>query len=81
MAGYKRLDIEGDNLLVIEALQGRSAIPWQIKYVIQDVHIMPNQVDHVKVNYIYREANMAADWLSKYGYSLLGTLLGTECCT
>ena len=64
--GYKRLHIEGDNLIVIEALQGKSATPWQIKYIIQVIHSMLKQVDHVVINHIYREANMAADWLSKY---------------
>jgi len=51
--GYRRLDIEGDNLIVIEALQGKLAIHWQIKYIIQDIDIMLNQVDHVEVNHIY----------------------------
>ena len=79
-AGYRRLDIEGDNLIVIEIVQGKSAIPWQLKYIIQDIRIMLNQLDHVVVNPIYQEANMAANWLSKYGHSLSGTLLTTECC-
>ena len=37
MAGFSRLQIEGDNLIVIEALQGKPAIPWRINYIIQDV--------------------------------------------
>jgi len=78
--GYKRLHIEGDNLIVIEALKGNSATPWQIKYIIQDVHDMLNQVKHAIINHIYREANMVADWLSKYGHSLLGNILAIECC-
>ena len=60
-AGYRRLDIEGDNLIVIEAVQGKSVILWQLKYIIQDISIMLNQVDHVVVNHIYRKANMIAD--------------------
>jgi len=67
-------------LIVIEALKGNSATPWQIKYIIQDVHDMLNQVEHAIINHIYRETNMATDWLSKYGYSLSGNILATECC-
>jgi len=29
-AGYKMLDIEGDNLIVIGALEGKTETPWQI---------------------------------------------------
>jgi len=52
-AGYRRLDVEGDNLIIIEALQGKSAIPWQVKYIIQDIHSMLNQVDHVQIKHIF----------------------------
>ena len=52
-AGYRRLDVEGDNLIIIEALQGKSAIPWQVKYIIQDIHGMLNQVDHVQIKHIF----------------------------
>ena len=79
-ASYRRLHIEGNNLIVIEALQGKSVSPWQIKYIIQDIHSMLKQVDHVVINHIYREANMAEDWLSKYGHSLSGTILATDYC-
>jgi len=65
-AGYRRLDIEGDNLIVIEAVQGKSVIPWQLKYIIQDISIMLNQVDHVVVNHIYREANMTTYYNNDY---------------
>ena len=78
-AGYKRLDIEGDNLILIEAIQGKSTIPWQIKFIIHDIHTMLSQIDQVQVNHIFREANMAADWLSKYSHSITGTILGVDC--
>jgi len=73
-AGYRWLQVEGDNLTVIEALQGKSAIPWQINHIIQDVRNLLAQVDQVVIKHIYREANMAADWLAKYGHSVSGTM-------
>jgi len=78
-AGYNRLHIEGDNLTVIEALQGKTSIPWQLTNIIQDIHVMLSQVEQVVVNHIYRESNMAADSLSKYGHSILGQFKATKC--
>ena len=74
-AGYRRLHIEGDNLVVIEALKGISATLWQLKHIIQDVQDMLNQVEMTTINHIFREANMAADWLSKYDHSISGSIL------
>jgi len=36
------------------------------------------QVDQVVIQHIYREANMAADWLAKYGHSVSGTIVTIE---
>jgi len=80
MAGYSRLQIEGDNLIVIKALQGKVAIPWQINYIIHDVRNLLIQANQVVIKHIYREANMTADWLSKYGHSLSNTMLATDFC-
>ena len=32
------------------------------------------------IEHIYREVNMAADWLAKYGHSVSGTMLATDFC-
>ena len=40
---------------------------------------MLNQDVNVEIKHIYREANMAADWLSEYGHSITGGFLTTEC--
>ena len=53
--GYRMLDIEGDNLIVIEALQRMTEIPWQIRNVIKDEVILSQDV------HIYREANITVD--------------------
>jgi len=79
-AGYRWLQIEGDNLIIIEALQGKSAIPWQINHVIQDVRHLLAQFDQVVIKHIYREANMAVDWLANYRHSVSGTMVTTEIC-
>jgi len=65
--------------VIIEALKGISGTPWQLKHIIEDVQEMLNQVEMVTINHIFREANMAADWLSKYGHSISGSILATDC--
>ena len=45
----------------------------------KDVHEMLQQADHVDIRHTYREANMAADWLSKYGHAITGNWSTIEC--
>jgi len=40
--------------------------------------MMLNQLDQVQVNHIYREVNMAADWLVKYGHSITGKIVAVD---
>ena len=77
--GYKMLDIEGDNLIIIGALQGMAETPWPIRNVIKDIQMMLSQDVYVKIQHIYQEANMATDWFSKCGYSITSVLSITEC--
>jgi len=45
----------------------------------QDIHALTQQAEHVQFRHIYREANMSADWLSKFGHSIADTCSSTEC--
>jgi len=72
-AGYSMISIEGDNTAVIRALKGESKGPWQISHIIEDVRACFHQDIQVFINHIFREANMAADWLSKFGHSITET--------
>ena len=77
--GYSSLDIEGDNSIVIGVLRKEIEVPWRIKNVMQDIQALTQKVEHVQVTHIYREANMAADWLSKFGHSVADTWSSIEC--
>jgi len=68
-AGFKKVLIEGDNSIVIQALQGRFTVPWQIAGLLRDVSHYLAQLEYVSIHHVFREANMAADWLSKAGHS------------
>ena len=62
---FKRLLIEGDNATVIRALRGEASSPWRIATIIQDVNKYLSIMAYVSIPHVYREANMAVDWLSK----------------
>jgi len=67
VAGYKDIIVEGDNQLIINALLGTISTPWQISNVLRDVRFLlqSSNNDQFQIQHIYREANMAVDWLSK----------------
>jgi len=69
-AGFSNIYIEGDNKILIQAVQGRIQIPWEIQVLVQDIIFFLQKCNHVIVHHIFREGNRAADWLAKLGLSL-----------
>ena len=68
--GCRHIIVEGDNKIVIQAIQGQSHIPWKIQLLIRDIHNMIPPHVHCLFQHTYREGNMAADWVAKYGCSI-----------
>ena len=66
-AGYRRIEVEGDNQVVLNAIQGRITPPWQISTLIADIKNLAAGCEEISFKHVYREANMAADWVAKYG--------------
>ena len=75
VGGYQNLEIEGDNMLIVKAIQGQVRVPWQLRNIVFEINVALNQCAQVKIRHIYREANMTANWLSKYGHSIPVNLL------
>ena len=69
-AGYRHIEVEGDNQVVISAIQGRISPPWQIASLIEDIKNLSQDCSDIYFKHIYREGNMAADWVAKYGCTL-----------
>ena len=69
-AGFSNIHIEGDNKILIQAVQGRIQPPWEIQVLVQDIIYFLQKCNHVIVHHIFREGNRAADWLAKLGLSL-----------
>jgi len=66
-AGHCRLEVEGDNQIVIQAVQKQILPPWQIAPIIEDIWNMIPSCESISFSHIYREGNMAVDWMAKYG--------------
>ena len=69
-AGWKRIQVEGDNKVVISAICGNITPPWQIAAIIEDTRTLSRGCDDITFTHIYRESNMAADWVAKFGCHL-----------
>ncbi|XP_059070113.1 uncharacterized protein LOC131859885 [Cryptomeria japonica] len=68
----KRLIIEGDSKLIIEATKGVSRISWMINNVIKDIWSMIVWLEEFQIQHIYREGNVVADSLTTTGLELKG---------
>jgi len=66
-AGFRHIEVEGDNQVVIHAIQGQITPPWQIAPIIEDIRNLSAGAADISFHHIYREGNMAADWMAKYG--------------
>ena len=68
-------------MLIVKVIQGQVQVSWQLRNTVYEINVALNQCAQVKIRHIYWEANMAADWLSKYGHSIPINLLLSECET
>ena len=75
-AGFSRLEVEGDNQIVIQAVQKQIQVPWQIAPILEDIWNMITCCESVLFKHTYREGNMAVDWMAKYGCVVKSHSLG-----
>lgn len=59
--GTKHVHIEGDSLLVINAVNNIWKAPSQIHFIIEDKKSLLRQFNLFQIKHIYREANKAED--------------------
>jgi len=59
--GFSNIHIEGDNKILIQAVQEFIQPPWKIQVLVQDILYYLQTCNHVIVFYIFREGNRAAD--------------------
>ena len=62
--GIQKIILEGDNLTVINAINGTWKTPWRIKDTIEEIKEMLKKFTFYKTSHCYREGNRAADFLA-----------------
>lgn len=66
----KKIKIEGDSKIVIQAILGKCSIHWRIRAIIKDIKWLVSSFESISWNYIYREANFVADAITSFGHGL-----------
>jgi len=73
--GFKNVDVESDNKIIIQAVQGLIKVLWEIQMLLHDITSFLKCCNQVTISHIYRQGNSAANWLVKQGFSLYSTLV------
>jgi len=69
-AGMMYLHIEGDNRMVIQFVKGEIHIPWRIQMLVHDIQTMLSSFTSLTIQHVFREGNIAANWIAKLGVVL-----------
>ena len=64
---------------MIKALKGDAQVPWHISNIIRDIQLWLSKDIQAEYSHIFREANMAADWLAKFGQSITSVFTTDYC--
>lgn len=73
--GYNKLEVEGDSLMVIQALRklnngtscDKVSRSWKTSSLIQELASILGRFDYLIIRHARREANKAADFLANWG--------------
>jgi len=74
-SGFTNIQIENDNSILIQPVQGHIETPWKIHVLLQDIHCYSQSCNCVIVQHTFREGNRAANWLAKLGLTLKSTVV------
>ena len=74
-AGFKNVDVEGDKKIIIQAVQGRIKVLWEIQTLLHDITSFLKCCNQVTISHIYQQGKSATDWLAKRSVSLYSALV------
>ena len=69
-ADVKYIHIEGDNQIVIQVVKGGIHTPWMIQMLVLDIKAMLQFFTSASISHVFREGNLAANWIAKRGVLL-----------
>ena len=62
--GIDSLEVEGDDLVVINAIRQCWKVPWAIRSLVMDSLVDLQSFNAVSINHCFRKANQAADYMT-----------------
>lgn len=65
--------IEGDNLLVINVINGTWDAPWHIQMVIRNIQLLLQRFPSYQIAHVFREVNRATEWVANVGHLVPST--------
>jgi len=68
--GYRNVILEVDSQLLVDWIMLKTKPPWSISKQAQQLQELIRQTNNFKCKHIYREANFAADSLSKHSHTI-----------
>ncbi|XP_068343057.1 uncharacterized protein [Pyrus communis] len=86
--GFKRIIVEGDSKLVIEAVRGSYHVPWRLRTILANIPWLANSFEDISWKYVFLEANFLEDAITSVGHSVVDTHVwdrtiysgGGSCC-
>ncbi|XP_077232005.1 uncharacterized protein LOC143865715 [Tasmannia lanceolata] len=70
--GYDRIWLESDSLVAVQIISDQVEPPWKSVKILQQIKEKISSFSSWKISHIWREANSAADYLSKRSCPLKG---------
>ncbi|XP_062028738.1 uncharacterized protein LOC133744687 [Rosa rugosa] len=65
----KKLIVEGDSKLIIDAAKNNCTVPWRLRTLFKDIWFLSSQFEEVAFIHIPREANLVADAVTNHAHS------------
>ncbi|XP_050111741.1 uncharacterized protein LOC126590297 [Malus sylvestris] len=75
----KKIMVEGDSKVVIDTVSGKCAVPWRIRFIVEDIKWLASSFELVEWNHVYREANFTKDVITSLGHNCIDLYIWDEC--
>lgn len=68
--GFKRIIVERDSKLIIEAVCGSFQSPWRLRTILADIHCLADSFEDISWKHVFHEANFLADVVTSVRHSV-----------
>lgn len=66
--GYTKVIVEGGSKLIIDYLNNKANVPWELKDILDDYKNMLQYFQSCKISHTYREGNRATNAMENFGF-------------